>query len=116
MLKYVCLVGVGAAVGSVIRYLLTELFNRLFMKFEIPFSTITINVTGSFLLGLLTRNLVGSSTAFIILSSIIAGYTTFSTYMNEVIQLSNKNLYTAIFYYFITAILGISAAFLGFCI
>ncbi|WP_369346931.1 fluoride efflux transporter FluC [Apilactobacillus ozensis] len=66
MLKYVILVGLGAAIGSVIRYLLTEIFNYCFCKFKIPFSTIIINVTGSFLLGLLTSNMVNNSICFFI--------------------------------------------------
>ncbi|KRM69077.1 hypothetical protein FD06_GL000626 [Apilactobacillus ozensis DSM 23829 = JCM 17196] len=116
MLKYVILVGLGAAIGSVIRYLLTEIFNYCFCKFKIPFSTIIINVTGSFLLGLLTSNMVNNSICFLFLSSIIGGYTTFSTYMNETVQLSNEKIYISVFYYLITAVLGILAAFVGFYI
>ncbi|MCL0312519.1 CrcB family protein [Apilactobacillus sp. TMW 2.2459] len=113
MFEYVFIVGLGAAIGSVIRYIATILLNRLFANHLIPVSTIVINVTGSFILGWLTNSLSNSHFAFILMSSIIGGYTTFSTYMNETVQLYQSNKIHALLYYLSTIVLGILAATLG---
>ncbi|WP_105956832.1 fluoride efflux transporter FluC [Apilactobacillus quenuiae] len=114
MILNVLTVGLGASIGSVLRFITTKFFKDTFKSISFPIATIFINISGSFLLGLINGQLPKTSfwTAFFI--AIIGGYTTFSTYMNETVQMNLKNKMMAILYYFITALLGILAAFMGY--
>ncbi|TPR50524.1 CrcB family protein [Apilactobacillus micheneri] len=113
MILNVLTVGLGAAIGSVFRFIVTQFFKDTFRKINFPLSTLFINISGSFLLGLINGQLPKNFlwTAFFI--SIIGGYTTFSTYMNEIVQMNLKNKILSMTYYVLTAILGIMAAFIG---
>jgi len=83
-------VAVGSAVGAPARYLLDQLISsrheRLF-----PWGTFTINVSGSFLLGLLVSAGAHGGVAPWLLAGVGTGflgaYTTFSTYIWETMRL-----------------------------
>lgn len=83
---------VGAA-GSVLRYLLdTAIAARSFRPF--PFGTLTINLTGSLILGVVTG--LGLYHAFPATPKLLLGaglcgaYTTFSTFSFETVQLARE--------------------------
>ncbi|UQS87204.1 CrcB family protein [Nicoliella spurrieriana] len=116
MITKIVLVGFAAAFGAVIRYGMIELIgNRMGWK-EFPLATVVINVSGAFLLGLLTGHLADGSIAFLIGSGILGGYTTFSTFMNETVKLQIKHPQWAGIYFILTTLLGILAALIGMAI
>ena len=84
------LVFVGGGAGAVIRYLAgTEIMRRFGGSF--PLGTLVINVTGSFLIGvlmtLLTERLqVGPNWRFLLVVGFLGGYTTFSSFEYETLQ------------------------------
>ncbi|MCX8743538.1 CrcB family protein [Lactobacillus sp. B3795] len=116
MIESVFIVGLGAAVGSLIRYGVTNGLKKMFSKNAFPVATFFINVTGSFLLGLVNGQLPKSTFILAFSIAVLGGYTTFSTYMNETVQLGTKKKVMAYAYYLLSALLGILAALLGYLI
>ena len=92
------LVALGSALGAPARYLLDRLIQGRHDR-VLPWGTWTINVTGSFLLGLLFglasrsgwdgRMLAAAGTGF------LGSYTTFSTFTWETVRLVEERAYVA---------------------
>jgi len=83
-------VGLGGAVGAMLRYFLGAVIPKLDGGF--PLSTLLINVAGCFLLGFLAaafaRNgLAGTRVALFCQVGLCGGFTTFSTFSSETFQL-----------------------------
>jgi CrcB protein len=81
------LVGVGAACGAVLRYATNRTVDRLASDRRFPYGTFTVNVVGSFVLGLVT--FAGASTETIQLVGVGAcgAYTTFSSFSVDAVRL-----------------------------
>lgn len=116
MIESVLIVGLGAAVGSLIRYGITNGLKKMFSKNAFPVATFFINITGSFLLGLVNGQLPKNTFILAFSIAVLGGYTTFSTYMNETVQLGAKKKVMAYIYYVLSAVSGIIAAWIGFMI
>lgn len=86
--------GVGAAARLVVDGLIRGKFGSSF-----PFGTLIINVTGSFLLGVITgmtmSHLVSSDLRLILGTGLMGGYTTFSTASFETVRLIQSRRYRA---------------------
>ncbi len=88
MIWYIAL---GSAVGGVFRYLLGGLVGRAAGP-AFPYGTLLVNVTGCFLIGLISRY-AAESAAFspevraLLAIGFCGGYTTFSTFSYETIKL-----------------------------
>jgi CrcB protein len=112
-------IAVGSAIGGVSRYLVGGLSQRI-MGGTFPVGTLLINVTGSFLLGLILRYGVETSTftpevrAFLTIG-FCGGYTTFSTFSYETVALAEDGQWTrAALYVALSVGLSLIATFLGF--
>jgi fluoride exporter len=84
-------IAIGSAVGGVARYLLGGLIQRL-SSGTFPSGTLVINVTGSFLLGLIYRYASDSAAITpevraMLTIGFCGGYTTFSTFTFETARL-----------------------------
>ncbi|WP_028135020.1 fluoride efflux transporter CrcB [Bradyrhizobium japonicum] len=83
-IQYILAVAAGGALGAVVRYLVSIGAGRAFGT-DFPWGTLIINVTGSFLIGVLTGlfatkwNLPQAARIFLTVG-ICGGYTTFSTF------------------------------------
>lgn len=117
MLLNIILVGAGGFIGSVARYLI-----YLSMKPQnstFPVGTLTVNVVGCFLIGLLAayaeRSLPARSSLVLFLSTgLLGGFTTFSAFgLETVTMIRDRQLTLAITYVFLSLLLGLSAVFLG---
>ncbi|MDN2453018.1 CrcB family protein [Lactobacillus sp. UCMA15818] len=107
------LVGIGAALGSVLRYLITTVIKKKSRTIW-PTATLLINLSGSFLLGTL-YGLATIKVAYLIIGvGILGGFTTFSTMNTEILGLfgSKKSIY-AWWYASISYLLGIALSVLG---
>ena len=77
------LVGVGGALGALCRYGVGQLIE---LK-RFPLATFTVNVVGSFLLGLVTFSGVGESTLLLAGVGFCGAFTTFSSFSVDTIRL-----------------------------
>lgn len=88
----VLLVGLGGFVGSMLRYLLSGVFQGVFQTARFPIGTVIVNLSGCYVIGLLSQ-LAESQGAFtdlvraLVFPGILGGYTTFSTLSNESLNL-----------------------------
>lgn len=111
MLKNILLVGAGGALGSILRYLITVAFAYFTICNE--WATLLANVLGSFLIGLLIST-TGNSVYLFAAVGFCGGFTTFSTFSAQAIQLLQSWQRTlALSYILISLILSISAVWLG---
>ncbi|EJF00049.1 fluoride efflux transporter FluC [Liquorilactobacillus mali] len=106
-------VGIGAALGSVLRYLITTTIKKNSRTIW-PTATLLINLLGSFLLGILYGLSTIKAAYLIIGVGILGGFTTFSTMNVEILGLieSKKRIY-AWWYISISYICGIILSVLG---
>ena len=106
-----CLVAIGGASGAMTRYGLNLLFAKVLSPF--PSATFFINVTGSFLIGLLLTIFseeyeVNEHIRLALIVGFLGAYTTFSTFEFETFSLiSGKNLATAVIYVSLSFALGL---------
>ena len=76
-------VGAGGFVGAIARFLVA-LFCGRFFGTAFPIGTMVINVSGSMLLGWLSKRVVAPDHRYLALAvGFVGAYTTFSTYMYE---------------------------------
>jgi CrcB protein len=80
------LVGIGGFIGSILRYTLSRWAQNNFVNF--PVGTLAVNVSGSFLLGLIMylseyQGLFGKETRIFLTIGLIGGYITLSTFSYE---------------------------------
>ena len=115
LLKNILLVAAGGMTGSVLRYLVSTL-----VKHEsFPSATLIVNLTGSLLIGLIMGYLaqkhhLGDWRLFLA-TGICGGFTTFSAFSWESIQLREQQRFgTFISYSVLTLIGGFTATFLGY--
>lgn len=107
-------VATGGAAGAVARYLINiSSLSTLFDKFPLP--TFVINVSGSFLMGLLLILLtdkwdVGNNIRMAIIVGFLGAFTTFSTFEMEIYGLVKERDITMALLYLV---LSVAAGFLG---
>jgi len=118
MLRQIMLVGLGSAVGGIFRFILGKWIYFIYPQ-TFPLPTLIINILGCFLIGLLygfsiKTGTLSAEVRLLLTTGLCGGFTTFSAFAYENIQLMKNGDYTMVLVY-ITAsvVLGIVAAFLG---
>jgi len=116
--RSILLVGIGGFVGSIARYLVAILFSSQISS-VFPFATLTVNVLGCFLIGILFAlsdrgNLLSPEWRILLTTGFCGGFTTFSTFSYESMRLmqDGEYLYLAA-YVFISVFVGLTATYLG---
>ena len=111
-------IAAGSALGGVSRYLVGGMVQKLFDT-TFPAGTLVVNLTGSFLLGLLLRFALETPTltpelrAFLTVG-FCGGYTTFSTFSYETVALLEDGEWTrAGIYATLSVLLALVATLLG---
>jgi CrcB protein len=89
------LVGLGGAIGSVLRFL-TSLAAAHWFGAEFPYGTLIVNLAGSFVIGVVQQ--IGSDALLIpdnvrifITTGMMGGLTTYSTFSYETVRLMETN-------------------------
>ncbi|WP_062222575.1 fluoride efflux transporter CrcB [Aureimonas sp. D3] len=113
------LVAVGGGLGSVLRYG-AGLAAARWLGTAFPFGTLFVNVTGSFVMGLLVEFLArryGGADAnlrLLLATGVLGGYTTFSSFSLDFATLAERGeLGTAFVYLAVTILAGLGALFAG---
>jgi CrcB protein len=111
-------VALGGALGASARYLLDHAIEQ--WSFSIfPWATFTINLTGCFLIGVITEALVDRHhlPAWLrigLVVGVIGGYTTFSTFAQESLTLlESRDIAVSLFYVVGSVTAGIAFVYLG---
>lgn len=112
------LVGVGGAIGSVLR-LLASVFAARWFGAEFPYGTLIVNLSGAFIIGLVqqlgTEALMIRDNARIFLTTgMMGGLTTYSTFSYETVRLMEANAWhQAWVNIIVTTTICLSLCFLG---
>ena len=117
----VALVFVGGAGGSAVRWLVGIAVGERDKGSAFPLNTFLINVSGAFLMGLLStlfnvdwKDRYGSNLTALVLTGVLGGYTTFSSYQLDTADRYNKGARGLAFFYWIGSVAaGLVAAALG---
>ena len=118
MIKGFLIVGLGGAIGSMLRYAVQKIF-QVQSAAAFPTGTLLVNIAGCFLIGILS-GMVSRSLSWneemklLLMTGFCGGFTTFSAFTLEGIGLLKENK-TALFLIYLTASVvgGLLATFIG---
>ncbi|MBV20090.1 MAG: fluoride efflux transporter CrcB [Cytophagia bacterium] len=116
-MKEIFYVGAGGMIGAILRYLIIKLS---FFNFSFPINTFIVNILGCFLVGILmkyssisNKELSNMINNFMIIG-FCGGFTTFSAYSIDSINLLNESKYFLFLSYMISSsIIGIIFCYIG---
>lgn len=114
-MEQILLVLAGGGVGSVCRYLISEITAK-YKKGDFPLGTFIANILGCLIIGGLAASLhLDSDSDLLLVTGFCGGFTTFSSFAKETFFLfKNKREGLAFLYLISSCILGIGAVFIGF--
>jgi CrcB protein len=117
LLKYL-MVGIGGGLGSILRFWVgSYIGSRMGTRF--PYGTFVINITGSFLIGLVfavltTRTLWSPNWRYLIPIGFIGGYTTFSAFELETLRtIQDGQIGLGLVYVAASVVVGFAAVWAG---
>ena len=114
MIREIVAVGIGGALGSMSRYLVSYVWLAEQSLLGFPAGTFTVNAAGSLLMGFLLEMLGAGTASWLLSVGFCGGFTTFSTFMNESLSLmrADSALLMAL-YVGGSVVLGLLAVFAG---
>ena len=118
MLKLFLFAGIGGFTGSVLRYALNIFFDKIHLN-SLPYSTFTINITGSFVAGILMALFLkhpsfNEELRVLLVIGFCGGLTTFSGFAYENLMLIQQSKYPEfIIYSFLSLTTGIISVVTG---
>ena len=86
------LAGIGGFIGSSLRYAVTGFVQQWSRSIDFPYGTLAVNLIGCFLIGFLSqlaesRGVFTADTRTFVFIGILGGFTTFSAFGNETMNL-----------------------------
>ena len=93
-------VALGGGIGSVLRYVMVTRIDQLHV-YSFPIGVLAVNIVGSFLMGLLAWTLtihieLAEEHRIAILVGVLGGFTTFSTFSHDTLQLILQGEYLSV--------------------
>lgn len=118
MLQSILAVGIGGFFGSIARYLISYYIN-LSAKSSFPFGTLTVNLVGSFLIGVIIaaalEGNLNKSMRLLLATGFCGGFTTFSSFSYEFFSLlQHEEIGLAFLYAATSFVLGLAFVWMGF--
>ncbi len=116
-MKNIIYIFIGGGAGSIFRYLIQLAINQSVMT-KFPLGTFVVNIIGCFLIGafysLSERLNLSNEVRLLLTVGFCGGFTTFSTFSTENLNLLRENLYGTFFLYtFLSVVVGIVSVFAG---
>lgn len=117
-MKHIFLVALGGGVGASLRYMVGIASLRSFGP-VFPYGTMIVNVLGSFIMGLMIvaiarRFEASASLQLFLATGVLGGFTTFSAFSLDALNLLEKGATNAAFAYIALSVAGaLLACFLG---
>lgn len=114
------LIGTGGFVGSILRYVISGAVQTASQSIAFPYGTLAVNVIGCFLIGFFSelaesRGLFSPDTRAFLIMGILGGFTTFSTFGNETMNLLHDGEWTlALLNVGAQVLLGLGGVWLGY--
>jgi len=118
-MKQLLIVGLGGFIGSIARFLVSKL-NLYWHFLSIPMGTLTVNIVGSFAIGILAglsakSEILTPDLRLFLMVGICGGFTTFSSFSNENLMLmQNGQFFSALLYTGFSILFGFTAVYLGY--
>lgn len=118
MSKEIIYIFLGGGTGSVLRYCIQLLMHERIMPYSFPWATFTVNLLGSFLIGLFyalsERFNLSFEVRLLLTTGLCGGFTTFSTFSNDGMNLLKGEFYgTFILYTLLSIVIGLVAVMAG---
>ena len=120
MLSKLLLIGAGGFIGSVLRYVVGGAVQTLSQSIAFPYGTLAVNILSCFSIGFLSelfdaRAIVGTDTRSFLVVGILGGFTTFSAFGNETMNLiRDGDAALALLNVGAQVLLGLGAVWLGY--
>ncbi|MDR0413665.1 MAG: fluoride efflux transporter CrcB [Dysgonamonadaceae bacterium] len=115
MIKQFLLVGLGGGIGSMLRFGVSCLVAKAGSSF--PYATLLVNLLGCFLIGLaagLSSKGLSAELRALLMAGFCGGFTTFSAFSSENLQLYQAGNYTGLILYVLLSLAaGFAAVGLG---
>lgn len=103
----------GGALGALCRY-----FTMAWLRMAFPdahfIATLTVNLAGSFMMGIALAYSLRSGMAFFLMVGFLGSYTTFSAFSADLLTMISSQTGLAFFYICLSTIGGVAMCFLGY--
>jgi CrcB protein len=119
-MKLYLIVGLGSGIGGMLRYYISD-FVQKYSSSLFPYGTLTVNIVGSFLIGIVlfyldSIKMISSEMRLFLTVGLCGGLTTFSTFSYETVRLIQDSEYllagtNVILNVFVTLLAVLLAAF-----
>ncbi len=112
-------VGLGGALGSIGRYLISGWVQTVTKRIQFPYGTLAVNLFGCFVIGFLaqlaeTRGVFTSESRLFVFVGILGGFTTFSSFGNETFNLARDGeIWSSLMNIGANVVIGLFAVWLG---
>jgi fluoride exporter len=112
-------IGLGGALGSIARYLVSTWVQTAVKSVIFPFGTLVVNLAGCFVIGFLAqlaeaRGVFTSESRAFVFIGLLGGFTTFSSFGNETLNLARGGeIWNALANIGLNVVIGLFAVWLG---
>ncbi|MCM1004936.1 MAG: fluoride efflux transporter CrcB [Prevotella sp.] len=118
MIREMLAIFIGGGLGSVMRYGVQMIMHERIAAYHFPWATFTVNIIGSFLIGLFyalsAKWSLSAEVRLFLTAGLCGGFTTFSTFSNDALEmLRGGNGLLCLVYIAASILLGVGACFLG---
>ncbi len=116
--SHLLIIGLGGAIGAILRFISSNLIHSIAGR-GFPYGTLSVNVVGSFIMGLLyvfllERSGLSEQWRLFLLVGLLGALTTFSTFSIETLNLiENRELIKAVLNVLLNVVLCIAGTWLG---